>query len=498
MTSRLTNYSVLLLGATIGILGFSSVAQAQSILPGTTALADWERQALLCRGQQSQLEALSAIGGISDNERRAIGLGTSPENDWCLFLSSSRHLQNEHSHVRGLNPGFGQCLTRFFQAAPGTLSIYSGYRDPYHQARLFNDALARYGSVEAADNWVAPPPCNDRDGSRIQYANSNQICRGGSMHNFGLAADLRFNGGTCGSSQALCDWAHAHAAAFGLTFRLGNEPWHIEPASRDGACATDGQVIPLEGQDSVALEVPTPTPRPFGEDGAGTQFLEDIGIRDPEDPNTPAQNIFGGLLDSIFGGVGTSSDAGEDQNESLGYSFGELLGTWFGDLFSGQGAQGQDEPDESEQQPDVTTVYYYETDTGTSTLYTVISVDKEVLATSTISASEAIEAATVGFDSYLVLHIDDPNQVPAANQGPNPSWGNSRRDSTPFDFGRQGSDNTFTGSFDRDSSENGTESGRVLDGDSTFGANGDEDRPFLRAVVDTIRDFFSNLFGVTP
>ena len=481
MTNRLKEYGILAIISIFAFGGMFSAAHAQGLLPGTTALADWEREALLCRGQQSELQALSTVGGISNNERAALGIGTSPENDWCLFLST--RLQNNHSHVQGLNPGFAQCLTNFFKAAPGTLTVFSGYRDPFHQARLFNSALERYGSVEAADNWVAPPPCNDRNGNRIQYSSSNQVCRGGSMHNFGLAADIRFNGGTCGSSQTLCNWAHANAAAFGLRFRLGNEPWHIEPVSRDSACATDGQVIPLEGQDSVALE--GPTPRPFGEDGAGTQLLEDLGIRDVDDPNTPVQNVFGGLLDSVFGGFGTSSDAEDDenQNESFGYSLGELLGTWFGDFVT------QQQP-EQQQQPDVATIYYYETTTGTTTLYTVLSSDKEVLATSTISVSEAIEAATVGLDSYLVIHIDDPADIPEEEMRSPDTDDRPSRDSNFFNFQQSGGDNTFTGSY-----ENGDD---VFDG-SGFGGNtfgsGNNERPVFGAIADWFRNLFGALFG---
>ena len=35
--------------------------------------------------------------------------------------------------------------------------VYSGFRPPWYQKRLFDQAVAKYGSVEKARKWVAPP-----------------------------------------------------------------------------------------------------------------------------------------------------------------------------------------------------------------------------------------------------------------------------------------------------------------------------------------------------
>jgi len=45
---------------------------------------------------------------------------------------------------------------------------------------------------------------------------------GKSRHNHGIAADLAF------ATDADRQWAHENAAQFGLNFRMGHEPWHIE------------------------------------------------------------------------------------------------------------------------------------------------------------------------------------------------------------------------------------------------------------------------------
>lgn len=107
-----------------------------------------------------------------------------------------------------MHPRFSTALADMFAAAPpeiqSKLRVSSGYRSPERQGELFEAALAKYGSPAAARRWVAPP--------------------GHSMHNHGLAADLKY------LSPAARDWAHANASRFGLAFPLDNENWHIELA----------------------------------------------------------------------------------------------------------------------------------------------------------------------------------------------------------------------------------------------------------------------------
>lgn len=98
-------------------------------------------------------------------------------------------------------------------AAPGAITVTSGVRSTAHQKELFDAAVRKYGSVEAARKWVAPP--------------------GHSQHELGNANDLHF------SDPKTRAWAHANAARFGLTFPLSNESWHVEKieARRGGAPA---------------------------------------------------------------------------------------------------------------------------------------------------------------------------------------------------------------------------------------------------------------------
>jgi D-alanyl-D-alanine carboxypeptidase/Transglycosylase SLT domain len=116
--------------------------------------------------------------------------------------------------LEGLAPGFSSALQRLIAAAPGRITISSGYRSPERQQQLWDQALAKYGDPEIADNWVARP--------------------GRSNHNHGVAADLSFE------NDEVRQWVHANAAKFGLHFPMGHEPWHIEPIDADSAGHTTG------------------------------------------------------------------------------------------------------------------------------------------------------------------------------------------------------------------------------------------------------------------
>jgi D-alanyl-D-alanine carboxypeptidase len=126
------------------------------------------------------------------------------------------------SGFQDFNPYFANALQQMIAARPG-ISIFSGYRSPEHQAELFQNAVAKYGSVDAARHWVAPPPG--------MYGSQ------GSQHNFGLAADLHF------ATDEDRQWAHDHAADFGMNFRMGHEPWHIELAGGPSEARQQGMNI---------------------------------------------------------------------------------------------------------------------------------------------------------------------------------------------------------------------------------------------------------------
>lgn len=100
----------------------------------------------------------------------------------------------------GLDPRLARALDQLLDATQGRVRLVSGYRSTQRQTMLWNRALARYGSAELADDWVAPP--------------------GRSMHEAGLAVDL---GGDL-------DLASRAIAELGLPLYrpLPHEPWHFE------------------------------------------------------------------------------------------------------------------------------------------------------------------------------------------------------------------------------------------------------------------------------
>lgn len=114
--------------------------------------------------------------------------------------------------ISGMDGAFSESLRRMMEAIPG-ISISSGFRSTERQAALWAEALRKYGSEAEARKWVAPP--------------------GGSQHERGMAADLRY------ASPSVRGEAHRRAGEFGLTFPLRNENWHVEPiGGRNRAAAT--------------------------------------------------------------------------------------------------------------------------------------------------------------------------------------------------------------------------------------------------------------------
>jgi hypothetical protein len=100
----------------------------------------------------------------------------------------------------GLDPRLGAAVATLVAASGGAVGIGSGFRDHAEQQRLWDEALARYGDPETADNYVARP--------------------GTSMHEKGLAVDLSGD----------LDEAVRIIQQLGLPLYrpMSYEPWHFE------------------------------------------------------------------------------------------------------------------------------------------------------------------------------------------------------------------------------------------------------------------------------
>lgn len=129
--------------------------------------------------------------------------------DWSGYLAGGGARPDA---ISGLSDPFEASLAQMFANAPDeirqNLRVTSAYRSPERQRQLWDEALKKYGSPEAARKWVAPP--------------------GNSKHNHGSAVDLKY------LDQSAEKWVHDNASAYGLYFPMGHEPWHIEPIGSRG------------------------------------------------------------------------------------------------------------------------------------------------------------------------------------------------------------------------------------------------------------------------
>lgn len=219
----------------------------------------------------------------------------------------------------GLDPAFLASLQQMFEAAPpevqANLRVLSGFRSPERQAQLWQNALTKYGSPEAARKWVAPP--------------------GRSQHNHGNAVDLRY------LDPAATAWAHENAAKYGLTFPLSNENWHIEPIGARGhrnpvqgqpqAPGTPAPAMPAPveiGQRNVAaVQNPPPAPPPSAAAPAGgqsvlgnifTAMASGMGQGMQPLPDTPDRVDFGNTGDPM----GATAAAAQSANRAGGLAAG--------------------------------------------------------------------------------------------------------------------------------------------------------------------------------
>lgn len=122
------------------------------------------------------------------------------------------HTSNR-SGIDQLNPEFRDRVAAMMDAANaelgGKMTIYSGYRSVAHQQRLWDQGAAKYPDPAVRRKWIAKP--------------------GGSMHNYGLAVDLRWNGGRVGENSPANKWMKENLGRFGLTRPMSYEHWHVEP-----------------------------------------------------------------------------------------------------------------------------------------------------------------------------------------------------------------------------------------------------------------------------
>lgn len=124
----------------------------------------------------------------------------------ALVAVPAAHADVPAPDVQNLNPAL---LTAVQQASAAaavdgvTMTITSGWRSPEFQQQLLDDAVATYGSLAAARQYVQTPQQ--------------------SHHVLGQAVDI--------GGPAADQWLIANGARFGLCQIYANEPWHFELAT---------------------------------------------------------------------------------------------------------------------------------------------------------------------------------------------------------------------------------------------------------------------------
>jgi len=166
-------------------------------------------------------ESVTAINPVTQaqcraDERRIRPIVEPAANE--LVSVDARYLTNSKRPIQLLRAAYDAYLKLKAAAeadgiSADRLTIVSGYRSVEHQRRLWQGALQRYGSPQAARKWVAPP--------------------GGSPHHTGRAIDFWL--GTSNSSKNIAalratpgfHWLVCNAARFDF-FPYAAEPWHWE------------------------------------------------------------------------------------------------------------------------------------------------------------------------------------------------------------------------------------------------------------------------------
>jgi hypothetical protein len=291
-----------------------------ALTTGTSLALDSASGSGRCHAASAQEIADAQIHGITlsngqvcDGDMQLFN-GSCPESPYPYLLS--KYSPGPASSVEGsagitrLNADFACRLYKFFKAADSAgqnIRIVSAYRSPGTQATLFNAAYQKYGSVDAARHNVAPPPCS---------ANTGAIaCGTGSRHNMGIAVDLAF-GGSLSNCPDACAWAHAHVEQFGLSFRMGWEPWHVEPSGS----VNQGTQIANQGNSGTGMQtgsLPPPFPNTVP---AGSPLM--TGNMQTGIPQMTQSGI-GGILYGMFsslqqGQQGSSAQGG--QSSSFGHT----------------------------------------------------------------------------------------------------------------------------------------------------------------------------------
>jgi len=133
------------------------------------------------------------------------------------------------------------------------LQVYSGYRSADVQAGIVSQNMNKYGLGSRRNEW-------ENDVRTLGAAAAGQKWRpimreagltkfvampGGSKHQTGQAADLKWNGQRLDQAPAAVrDWVKQNASRFGLAVPMAHEPWQVETSDARSGGTTNAQAVP--------------------------------------------------------------------------------------------------------------------------------------------------------------------------------------------------------------------------------------------------------------
>ena len=180
------------------------------------------------------------IGGNTDLTG-APAVNTAVDTEMSAIQLSGGAASRDDS-ITGMNEQFAANLNTMMAELPedlaGRLTVYSGYRSADVQAGILANNMGKYGfNPTDIEGWNADVSIMGAEAAGKKWEsrfNESGIRKfvalpGSSKHQSGQAADLKLDGKRLDQiDEETRRRIHEHAAGYGLTFRMGHEPWQVE------------------------------------------------------------------------------------------------------------------------------------------------------------------------------------------------------------------------------------------------------------------------------
>lgn len=192
-------------------------------------LIDTDRLAREARVAYERERAKARSQGLAVGSRSSPGTAQSYDT---IPFEACGHPSNTSKRARPETVGAWRALCAAAVADGLSPLIVSGWRDPQHQARLYQEALVKYGSPAAARKWVAfsdGTTCMSRHCGGIAI----DVDRGNGMEAWMHTIVGCYTSATSGYQSGVTSCAAGQVPVkrvqlYGFILPMAHEPWHIE------------------------------------------------------------------------------------------------------------------------------------------------------------------------------------------------------------------------------------------------------------------------------